>query len=221
VGEIHIGGAGVARGYLNRAELTRSAFSPIPSAPIREPACTAPGIWDGGWRTARLSFWVATTIRSRSEAFGSSWGGRGPTEDLQRGARSGVIAREHDSGDVRLVAYYTLEREAAPQPLLSAERLRAQLLLSLPAHMIPSALCIWRRCPDAQREAGSPGPAGPGCRSDGECAVPGTIGAVESAIAQICRVCWVWRAWGGMTTSSSSGPLAAGGATGLASAPAL
>ena len=41
-GEIHVGGAGVARGYLGRPELTAERFLPDPGAPCRAPGSTAP-----------------------------------------------------------------------------------------------------------------------------------------------------------------------------------
>ena len=63
VGELHIGGVGVTRGYLNRPELTADKFiaTPLPSA--RAHACTRPAIWSATAPMAIWSFWAGPTIR--------------------------------------------------------------------------------------------------------------------------------------------------------------
>ena len=53
VGEIYIGGEGVARGYLRvGAHGARFIADPLAAVPVR--ACTAPETWDAGGRTARV-----------------------------------------------------------------------------------------------------------------------------------------------------------------------
>jgi amino acid adenylation domain-containing protein len=58
-GELYIGGDGLARGYFNPHALER--------------ACTALGTWRGFDRMAISSTWAASIIKSKSEAFVSSW----------------------------------------------------------------------------------------------------------------------------------------------------
>jgi amino acid adenylation domain-containing protein len=133
VGELCIGGAGVARGYLHREELTRERFVPSPLVP------------DGRlYRTGDLGRWLPD---GRLECLGridhqvKVRGFRIEPGEIEAAiARHPavrevvVIAREDVQGDRRLAAYLVAER--APADL--ADQLRALVRAAMPEYMVPA-----------------------------------------------------------------------------------
>jgi non-ribosomal peptide synthetase component F len=131
-GELYVGGAGVARGYLGRSELTSERFVPDPFS--AEPGARL-------YRTGDLGRWLADGTLE--------YLGRNDHQVKIRGYRielgeiesrlstlAGVdevvvVAWEDVLGDRHLVAYY------AGDPL-PAESMRAHASGSLPAYMVPS-----------------------------------------------------------------------------------
>ncbi len=135
-GEICVGGEGLARGYLHRAELTAERFIPHPFS------------GEGGARLYRSG------DRGRYRADGEvEYLGRIDQQVKIRGYRielgeieavlnqhesvgeAIVMAREDVSGNKRLVSYVV----ARPAAALSVSELRECLQKRLPEHMIPSA----------------------------------------------------------------------------------
>ncbi|HET8586931.1 MAG TPA: condensation domain-containing protein, partial [Candidatus Limnocylindria bacterium] len=135
-GELYIGGAGVARGYLGRAGLTASRFVPNPygSAGSRL------------YRTGDVVRWRREGVLEylgRNDAQVKVRGQRIELGEIEAQLRAHagvgeavvVLRRDEGQGRDRLVAYVTGRDGAAP----SAGELRAHLSRQLPEAMLPSA----------------------------------------------------------------------------------
>ncbi len=134
VGELYIGGAGVAKGYLNQPQLSAEKFIPNPFG-------------DGLlYRSGDLACWQADgtlLYQGRNDLQVKIRGFRIEPGEIEAclaavpGVKDAVVlAREDEPGDKRLVAYYT-----APSAL-DIEALRAHLQGQLPDYMVPSAY-VW------------------------------------------------------------------------------
>jgi amino acid adenylation domain-containing protein len=133
IGELHIGGAGLARGYLARPELTAERFIAHPSDASGERL----------YRTGDLVRWLPEGVIEfigRADGQVKIRGYRieiGEIEAaLQRidGVRAGaVMVREDQPGQKRLVTYYVLD-----DTTLTARSLREQLSKALPEFMVPA-----------------------------------------------------------------------------------
>lgn len=134
-GELFLGGAGLARGYLGRPELTAERFvdNPVLDSPVRRLYRTGDLVrWlpDGQLEfLGRLDHQVK--IRGFRIELGEIDARLGACDGVREAA---VIALEH-AGDAQLVAYVVPH---APQAA-SAANLRAALAAFLPAYMIPAA----------------------------------------------------------------------------------
>ncbi|WP_010494699.1 non-ribosomal peptide synthetase [Paenibacillus elgii] len=130
-GEIHIGGAGVARGYHQRPELTEEKFVPNPYAS-----------GERMYKTGDLARWLPdgtieylgridhqVKIRGYRIELGEVEAQLRKTESVRETV---VIAREDEAGQKQLCAYVVADRE------LAISELRKALSQTLPEYMIPS-----------------------------------------------------------------------------------
>jgi len=135
-GELHIGGPGVARGYLRRPELTADKFIPDPFS--AEP---------GGqlYKTGDLARYLADgniEFLGRMDQQVKIRGHRIEPAEIEAVLRRHpavravmVLVREDIPGDKRLVAYLVSDQASAP----SVDELRGFLQAKLPDYMVPAA----------------------------------------------------------------------------------
>ena len=163
-GELCLGGAGLARGYWQRPELTAERFIPNPFS-------EAPG--RRLYRTGDLVRYLAdgeleylgrldqqVKVRGHRIELGEIEAVLGQHERVRQ---SVVIARADAPGQQRLVAYVVNEGE----PAVSAEELRSYLRKQLPEYMLPAFFVTLAELPltpngkvDRQRlPAAAPGPS--------------------------------------------------------------
>ncbi|MEO8429879.1 MAG: amino acid adenylation domain-containing protein [Acidobacteriota bacterium] len=142
-GDLYLAGAGVARGYLHRPELTAEKFLPDPfrgdGSRMYRSGDRARFLSDGNIQfLGRVDHQVK--IRGYRIEIGEVEIALARHPDV---AESAVVAREDAPGDRRLVAYVVARGAAA----LSTPELRAHLKSSLPDYMVPSAYVLLEKLP--------------------------------------------------------------------------
>jgi len=147
-GEIYIGGMGVARGYLKRAELTAERFVPDPYIEDeKESGARMYRTGDlGRWRRdGQVEFLGRNDFQVKVRGFRIELGEIEARLAEHAGIRDAIVLmREDTAGDKRLVAYYT---KNGNQEAISAEELRAHLAGSLPEYMVPAAYIQFESLP--------------------------------------------------------------------------
>ena len=137
VGELFLGGVQVARGYLNREELTAERFIPDPFS--SRPGARLYRTGDLARRRAdgRLEFLGRNDFQVKVQGHRIELGEIEQRIEQVDGVREAVVvARSDGGGEPRLVAYYTRGAGADVSP----QSLRRHLAQALPAYMVPAFL---------------------------------------------------------------------------------
>lgn len=133
-GELWIGGDGLARGYLDKPELTAERFRPDPFSGVPGARMYRTGDW------ARLRPDGAIEFQSRRDNQVKVRGFRIELGEIEHGldahpaiAQSVVVVRHDDDSDAKIVAYIVLQ----PDAVATGSELRRWLRQSLPDYMVP------------------------------------------------------------------------------------
>ena len=141
-GELYIGGIGMARGYINRGDLTAGRFVPDPFSQTAG---------ERMYRTGDLARWRATgdlEFAGRKDYQVKVRGHRiemGEVEAVLSAdpavAQAIVVARPGDRNETQLIAYVTSKEKT------SAAVLRSRLQQRIPDYMLPSAIVMMETFP--------------------------------------------------------------------------
>lgn len=151
-GEIYVGGAGVAAGYLNRPELTAERFVPLSvirnRLSVNQLPITDDRLPTTVYRTGDLARWLPdgdieylgridhqVKIRGFRIELGEIEAALGSHTAVRQLL---VLVREDEPGEKRLVAYLVLD----PAQPVTVTELRSYLQPKLPAYMIPAAFVL-------------------------------------------------------------------------------
>jgi amino acid adenylation domain-containing protein len=144
-GEIHIGGNGVSRGYLNDPVTTASRFVPDPFGGKPGSRLYKTGDWGRYLPDGNIEFLGRRDHQVKIRGY------RIELEEIERAlgscpnVRQGVVTVvKSPTGENRLAAYYVASGQSAE---ITAESLRRFLISRLPSYMVPSAFVSLERLP--------------------------------------------------------------------------
>jgi amino acid adenylation domain-containing protein len=143
-GELYIGGAGLARGYLNRAEATAERFVPSPIAGQKGERLYCTGDVARYLSDGRIEYLGRLDDQVKVRGYRIELG---EIEAVLRRhgavAEAAVLMREDEAGEKRLVAYVVSGGEGE----LKSGELREHLQRVLPEYMVPSAFVMLEKLP--------------------------------------------------------------------------
>ncbi len=183
IGELYIGGAGVARGYLHRDDLTAERFLPDPFSDVTTARMYRTGDLGRWLSDGSIEYLGRNDFQIKIRGFRVELGEIEAKLSACDGVREAVVmAGDDNAGGKRLVAY-VLPRDGAE---VSASELRAALSLGLAEYMIPSAfVCVsaWPLTPNGKLDRKALPAPDQSALASREYEAP--MGEVELAVAQV------------------------------------
>jgi acyl carrier protein len=138
-GELHIGGVGLARGYLNLPELTGAKFIRDPFRDEQGARLYKTGDLGRYLPDGNIEFLGRRDYQVKVRGFRVELGEIEAVLSQHPAAREAVVvARDDTPEERRLVAYLVVDREPAP----AAAELRSYLIEKLPDYMVPSSFVM-------------------------------------------------------------------------------
>ncbi|MBB6249463.1 amino acid adenylation domain-containing protein, partial [Rhodanobacter sp. A1T4] len=145
VGHLYIAGIGLARGYINRSELTAQTFIPNPFSAVPGARMYLSGDLARYLPDGTIEYLGRSDHQVKIRGLRIELGEIESTLTSQDAVRDVVVlAREDSAGDQRLVAYVVAhEGQEVPE----AAQLRTILLQTLPEYMVPSYFVMLDQLP--------------------------------------------------------------------------
>jgi amino acid adenylation domain-containing protein len=132
VGELYLGGEGLARGYMGRPDVTAERFVPHPYSEKEGARLYCSGDWVRWNAAGQLEFMGRKDGQIKLRGFRVELGEIETVLREQTGVKQAVVVMREEQDDRRLVAYVVTEGE------VGFAELRAVLRKRLPDHMVPS-----------------------------------------------------------------------------------
>ncbi|MDZ8189313.1 MAG: amino acid adenylation domain-containing protein, partial [Nostoc sp. ChiSLP02] len=143
-GEVYIGGAGLARGYLNRTDLTQEKFIPHPFSDQAHSRLYKSGDLARYLPDGNIEFLRRIDNQVKIRGFRIELGEIEAVLSQHEDVRvCAVIPREDTRGDKRLVAYVVAQQGYTP----TISELRQFVKAKLPDYMVPNAIVILESLP--------------------------------------------------------------------------
>ncbi len=202
IGEIYVGGAGVARGYHRRPALTAERFLPNPYARLAGPRLYRTGDLGRFLPDGNIEFLGRVDDQVKVRGFRIEVGEIEAVLRQHPEVREGAVAAcDDERGGLRLVAYVV---PRTPEAELSD--LRDFLREQLPEYMLPSAIVrleVFPLTPNGKLDRKAlPAPYVAGCEADGPYVAPRS--ELERLIADVWREALGGRAASASETTSST-----------------
>ena len=152
-GELYIGGDGLARGYLNRSELTAEKFIANPFSTEAHARLYKTGDLARYLADGNIEFLGRIDDQVKIRGFRIELGEIGSALAQHPAVREVVVlAGEDSSGDKRLIAYVVANQQPSP----ATNQLRSYLKEKLPDYMVPYGVCFPRQTPTNFHWQGGP-----------------------------------------------------------------